>query len=110
MSYYRSNFYGSNYYSTNYYVGTGGGPITPTSDNYFDRLGELGFTGSLSVRQFDYLTNQGVSGATSKRKFEHLRNLGYTGRTVSEMLKQKTEAEGFITVGEMMYKTGLIPA
>ncbi len=79
------------------------------TDNYFDKLGELGYTGTLADRQLKYLGDQGFSGGTAKRKRAHLLSLGYSGGATSKMLKEKTDAEGYVTVSEMMVKTGMIP-
>jgi len=111
MSYYASNYYSSNYYLTTYYVGTSGGGSGPifTSDTYYNKLGELGYKGSLADRQFQYLRDLGYTGPQSTRQRDRLRDLGYPGPTASMLLKQKTDAEGFRCISEMMTKTGLIP-
>lgn len=80
-----------------------------TTDNYFDKLGELGYSGTLADRQYQYLDSFGLTGATSRRKKDRLLALGYSGGSISKMLKEKTDAEGYKTVSEMMVKTGLIP-
>lgn len=76
-------------------------------DNYYDRLGSLGYKGSLMDRQMAYLGDLGYQGANSKRSIERLKGLGYTG-SITNMMKQKSVAEGFDSVGQMMVKTGLI--
>ena len=84
-------------------------PLGIIKGNYYDKLGELGYSGSLADRQFKYFTDNNLERSTSERKFQHLRTLTYTGLTISEMLKQKTDSEFFDTVGQMMYRTGYIP-
>lgn len=104
--YYRSNHYSSNHYRSNYFDGSGG--LSFESELYFDKLGELGFTGALPDRQKSYLMSLGYSGAMNDCMREHLRGLGYS-QGVQEMLAEKSRLEGFLSVSEMWIKQGLIP-
>lgn len=88
--------------------GSSWGSVT-TSERYFDKLGDLGYTGSLDDRQKAYLRDQGYSGAMSGAVVQHLTSLGYTVQGVNSKLKAKATAEGFSSVNEMMRKQGMIP-
>jgi hypothetical protein len=80
------------------------------ADNYFDKLGELGYYGAFSTRQMNYLYDEGLTaGSNVKRMNDRLVQLGYTGSTM-DMMKQKADAEGYLSVTDMMKKTGMIPA
>jgi hypothetical protein len=104
---YGSNYYASQYYRNQYYTGTSGDGVVLTG-RYFDRLGQLGFVGTLDDRQKAYLQSLGFSGSMDDCVKQHLSNLGYTGSKNSCLL-QKALIEQSNSISEMMRNQGLIP-
>lgn len=83
--------------------------VTTISTTYYDKLIGLGFSGTLGMMQVAYLAGQGFTGDHNQALYQFLGSLGYTREGVMNRLKQKQNAEGFVTIGEMMTKTGIIP-
>ena len=76
--------------------------------DYYGKLGELGFSGTIDDRQKAYLVSLGYTGQMNDCMRLHLRNLGYSDE-VQTMLVEKSKVEGFSSVSEMWVKYGLIP-
>ena len=104
--FYASNYYASNYYKSLYYRDTG---AVPSTGRYYDRLGDLGFVGTINDRQYAYLKSLGFTGAHNDCMKQHLEALGYVG-SMNAKLQQKAQAEGNTSVNDMLHKQGLIPA
>lgn len=85
--------------------GGGGGE----GDTYLSKLQSLGFSGTPGVMQVAYLADQGFTGDYNQALYQHLAALGYTDEGVMNRLKQKQDAEGYASLGEMMTKTGILP-
>lgn len=88
------------WYAVNFYVVTG--------ETYYDRLTNLGYTGSLSDKQAEYLRDQGYNGSAGDMARDLLTDEGYDGNTLAEKLKQKADAEGYDSIEELMKKKGFI--
>jgi len=105
--YYKSPYYNSDYYSSDYYDNSAGGVVL-TGPTYYDKLGELGFTGTINDRQAQYICAAGGIDAMNDCMRKHLNSLGYSG-DVQEMIAQKSRSEGFTSPSEMWIIQGLIP-
>ena len=105
--YYKSPYYNSNYYSSNYYNNSAGGVIL-TGPTYFDKLGELGYVGTINDRQAQYICIPGDPDAMNDCMRKHLNSLGYSGN-LQEMIAEKSRVEGFNSPTEMWKIQGLIP-
>ena len=85
-----------------------GGGVQPTGRYYFDKLGSLGYTGTLQDRHCKYLAGLGYTGQMNDVMKRRLVDLGYSS-TVQDGLKEKATAEGFSSVSEMWNIQGMIP-
>lgn len=88
---------------------SGGAPGGGTGNTYIERLTSLGFTGTPGMALVAYLADAGFTGDFNQAMYQHLEGLGYTSEGMMNRLKQKQDAEGFVTLGEMMTKVGILP-
>lgn len=107
MSYYAGQYYGSQHYSARHYGSSVVVVVPPAT--YYDKLGALGYTGTLPDRQAQYICMPGVPDAMNDCMRKHLNSLGYVGGCVQEMIAAKSRAEGFSSPSEMWIIQGLIP-
>lgn len=76
--------------------------------NYFQKLRQLGYVGTIDDMQKAYLKDQGYPQSMMDAMSLYLALLGYTG-ALNDKLRQKATAEGWGSVPTMLQQQGLIP-